>query len=215
MRHYLKVGSRPSRLALQQVEEIAGLLPNLKLEIIPIATKGDKDKNTPLAFKEGSSFFSYEIEQALLEDKIDLAVHSAKDLEEDIPGELAIAAMTKSISAFDCLVSKDNQTLPELAPGSIIGTSSKNRREAILKFRGDFITKDIRGNIEERLAQFDQGKSDAIIVAQAALIRLGLTERITQILPFSIIKPHPLQGRLAIQVRRQRKDLLDFFRSIQ
>lgn len=215
MKNYLKVGSRPSQLALRQVEEIASLLPGLKFEVIPIATKGDKDKNTPLVFKEGSNFFSYEIEQALLSGEIDLAVHSAKDLEEDIPRELTIALMTKSISPFDCLVSKDRQTLSGLAAGSLIGTSSKNRSEAILKFRGDLIIKDIRGNIEERLEQLDQGKFDAIIVAQAALIRLGLTERISQIIPLSIIKPHPLQGKLAIQLRRNRKDLLDLFRSVQ
>ena len=215
MRDYLKVGSRPRQLALRQVEEIASLLPDLKLEVIPIKTKGDKDKNTPLVFKEGSNFFSYEIEQALLEGEIDLAVHSAKDLEEDVPRELTIALMTKSINSFDCLVSKDNRTLSELAAGSIIGTSSKNRREAILKFRGDLIPKDIRGNIEERLEQLDQGKFDAIVIAQAALIRLGLNWRISQIIPFSIIKPHPLQGRLTVQVRRDREDLLDFFRSAQ
>jgi len=196
---------------LRQVEEVAELLPDLRFEAIPIKTKGDKDKRTPLVFKEGSDFFSYEIHQALLRGEIDAAIHSAKDLEQDIPQDLTIAAVTKSISPFDCLVSRGNHTLSDLAPGCLIGTSSKNRREAVLRFRGDLIVKDIRGNIEERLAQLDQGEFDAVIVAEAALIRLGLTSRIAEIFPASIVKPHPLQGKLAIEIHRNRKDLLKTF----
>lgn len=214
MRQYLRVGSRPSQLALRQVEEIAGFFPNLKFEIITIETKGDKDKTTPLVFKEGSNFFTDEIHQALLKGEIDLAVHSAKDLEQDIPQGLTIAARTKSISPFDCLVSRNKKKISELAQRSIIGTSSRKRKEAILSFRPDLLTCDIRGNIEQRLAQLDQGKFDAVIIAEAALIRLGLSFRITEVLPASKFKPHPLQGRLAIEINQASKDLLKIFRRI-
>jgi len=189
-------------------------LPGFKFEVIPILSQGDKDKKTPLAFKEGSNFFTYEIEQALLEGRIDLAVHSAKDLEDNPPPGLVIAALTDSLSRFDCLVAAGNFNLDSLPPGSRIGTSSQNRKQAISKYRNDLVTLDIRGNVPERLFQLDRGNFEAVIVAEAALKRLGLEKRISQVIPLDILEPHFLQGRLAIQVRDTRKDLLKIFRSI-
>ncbi|MCF7908093.1 MAG: hydroxymethylbilane synthase [Candidatus Omnitrophica bacterium] len=214
MIRYIKIGTRPSSLALKQVEEVKQLLPFFNFEVVVIKTKGDKDKKTPLAFKEGSDFFTYEIEAALLSGEIDLAVHSAKDLEDEIPKSLIVAALTKSISRADCLVVRGNFTLDTLPKGSRIGTSSKNRKQAILNYREDLVALDIRGDIEERLAQVDCGKYDAVVMAKAALIRLGLEKRISQIIPFSIIEPHHLQGRLAIQLFRKRDDLLEIIRRL-
>lgn len=207
----IRVGTRPSCLALRQVEEVQTQIPGINFKVIPILTEGDKDKTTPLILRENSDFFSYEIEQALLRGEIDAAVHSAKDLEENIPDELSIVAMTKSISRFDCFVSRFGYTLDTIPAGSIIGTSSRNRREGIKGYRKDLIIKDIRGNVDERLKQLNRGDFDAIVVAHAALIRLGLSGRITNIIPFNIINPHLLQGRLAVQILKKRQDLRRIF----
>lgn len=214
MNQILRTGTRPSRLAIKQVEEISSLLPDLLFKVITIETKGDRDKATPLPALEGTDFFTHEIEEALLAGWIDLGIHSAKDLEESSPDGLIIAATTASVSPHDCLVSGRGETLKTLAPGSAVGTSSAKRKEAIRKFRKDLIVKDIRGDIDERLQQLDRGDFDAIIVAHAALLRLGYETRIAEIIPEYIIEPHPLQGKLAIQIRRDRTDLADIFRRI-
>jgi len=210
----IRAGTRPSSLALKQVEEIKQHFKDISFNPVTIKTKGDKDKITSLTLKENSNFFTYELEEALLNKEIDIAIHSAKDLEDDIRPELIIAVTTKSINEFDCLVSRGNFTLDTLPVGSSIGTSSVNRRKGITNYRNDLICKDIRGNIEERLAQLDRGDFDAIVVAQAALVRLGLEALKLQIIPFEIIKPHPLQGRLAIQVSREREYLVKIFGEI-
>ena len=210
----IKTGTRPSPLALKQVEEIQRLVPEVCLGIVPIETGGDKDKITPLVDQEESDFFSAEIEQALLDGSIDIGIHSAKDLEKDIPEGLVIVALTESISPYECLVSRGDIPLDKLPAASRIAASSRKRRDAILRFRHDLVVERIRGNIDERLAQLDGGKFDALIVAHAAMLRLGYEDRITQIIPQEIIPAHPLQGRLAVQIRSDRKDLLGIFRSI-
>lgn len=209
----IKVGARPSRLALKQVEEIKKRFPKIDMQVVPIYTQGDLDKTTSLLGRDDSDFFTREIETALLNGDIDMAVHSAKDLEENTPKDLIIAAMTDSISPFECLVSRGNLTLDKLSLGARVGTSSLRRKECLLNFRPDLKAQDIRGNIEERLKQLDENKFDAVILAHAALIRLGLEERIAQIIPEAIISAHPLQGRLAIQIRKDRDDLLNIFRN--
>jgi len=210
----IRVGARPSQLSLKQVKEIHLRVPKVEFKVIPIKTKGDKDKLTPLSFQENSDFFTFEIERALLNRKIDIAIHSAKDLEENIPSDLIIACMTKSISKFDALIAKGNFTLETLPAGSIVGTSSRNRKFAVSNYRKDLATLDIRGDIDERLLQLDKGYFDAIIVGHAALLRLGYENRISQIIPSNIIQPHPLQGRLAVEVCKDRKDLKKIFRRI-
>lgn len=210
----IRVGARPSRLSLKQVKEIHLCVPKVEFKVIPIKTKGDKDKLTSLSLRENSDFFTFEIERALLNRRIDIAIHSAKDLEENIPSDLVIACMTKSISIFDSLIARDNFTLETLPAGSIVGTSSRNRKLAVSNYRKDLTALDIRGDIDERLFQLDKGYFDAIIVSHAALLRLGYENRISQIIPLDIIQPHPLQGRLAVEVRKDRKDLMKIFRRI-
>jgi hydroxymethylbilane synthase len=214
MTKIIKAGTRPSALALKQVEEISLRLPDFKIEAVSIATRGDKDKISPLPDAGESDFFTREIEQALICGDIDIAIHSAKDLEKDMPEELTIAATTASISPLECLVSRANLPLEKLPEGASIGTSSRKRKEGILRFRPDLVSKDIRGNIDERLKQLDDGEFDAIIIAHAALIRLKYGHRITEIIPKEIIAPHPLQGRLAVQIRKDRDDLLEIFRNL-
>lgn len=214
MSKILKIGTRPSPLALKQVEEIGALFPDVGFEIVKIKTRGDRDKLTPISLSGAGDFFTFDLEQALLDKRIDAAIHSAKDLEKNIPDGLIVAAVTKCISPYECLVSNSNLKLAELPAGSRVGTSSKIRKEALARHRKDLLIKDIRGTIEERLRQLDKGDFEAIIVAHAALIRLGITERIAEIIPVEIIQPHPLQGRLAVEVRKDNRDLFRLFRRI-
>jgi len=207
----IKLGTRPSILALKQVEELKNLLPQIAFDVVSIKTRGDKDKLTPLTLCENSNFFTHEIEQALLSGEIDIALHSAKDLPDEILEESVIIAKTKSISRFDCLVANGDFTLDSLPKNSFVGTSSKARSAGVLKYRPDLRIKDIRGNVDQRLEKLEDGEFDAIIVAQAALIRLGLENKISQVIPFNILEAHPLQGRLAIQVLKSRVDLKDTF----
>ena len=210
----IRIGARPSKLAIKQVEEIISKIDPIDFDIIIIETKGDRDKKTSLAGQEFSDFFTYEIEQKLIYGEIDIAIHSAKDLELAPPKELIIAAMTASISPFEALVSKENLTLAKLYKDSVVGTSSVNRKSAINRYRPDLIVKDIRGNVDERISQLDSGRYDAIVVAHAALLRLDLEDRVSEIISKDIIDPHPLQGRLAIQTRHGREDLIEIFRGL-
>lgn len=212
-----KIGTRTSPLALRQVEEIVScikrLYPDFSYETVGIDTYGDRDRITPISEIEGTDFFTREIDDALLKGEIDLAVHSAKDLPDKMPEGLTIAVITKSLDPYDALVSKGNLKIERLPLGARIGTSSLRRKIQLKKYRGDFQIIDIRGNIEERLQGLDYGYQppnsnhkltlDAIVIAACALVRLGLEERITQRIAFEILKPHPLQGSLAVVIRKE------------
>jgi len=202
-----RIGIRTSPLALRQVEEILRVLrkfyPDFEAEIIGIDTYGDKDKATPISQIEGTDFFTREIDEALLKDKVDFAVHSAKDLPDTLKKGLVIAALSKSLDPYDALVSKNGLKLAELPQGARIGTSSFRRKTQLSRYRDDFDIVDIRGNIEERLEKLDNGNLEGIVIAVCALVRLGLENRITQRIPFEVLKPHPLQGALAIVTRAE------------
>ncbi len=208
-----RIGTRTSPLALKQVEEIVGALeefyPAIKIEEVGIDTYGDRDKATPISQIEGSNFFTREIDEALLVGEIDFAVHSAKDLPDNLRENLVIAAITGSIDPYDVLVSKSGLKLHELPYGARIGTSSLRRKAQLKEYRNDFQIVDIRGNIEERLEKLDNSDLEAIVIAAAGLIRLGLGDRITQRIPFEILKPHPLQGALAVVIRTEDSQLLN------
>ncbi len=202
MARILRVGTRKSPLAIKQVDEVVTILkriyPDTEVDIIPIDTYGDKDKNTPISDIEGSDFFTRELDQVLLKGEIDFAVHSAKDLPDGLTRGLKIEFTTESIDPYDCLVSKSGLKLDELPKGAKIGTSSLRRKTQLKKYRSDFEIIDIRGNIGERLEKLDNSDLDAIVIAKAGLIRLGLEHRMTQKIPFEILRPHPLQGSLAV-----------------
>lgn len=214
MHRIIRLGVRPSILAVKQAEEIQNQIIPVRFKTILIETQGDKDKKTLFSAIEGSDFFTREIEEALLSGSIDAAVHSAKDLGEVIPPELTIAAITASISPYECLVSRGNKRLNTLVYGAKVGTSSSKRKVALLRYRPDLQVCDIRGTIEERLHQLDQGRFDAIIMAHAALIRLRLEERIAEIISPGIIEPHPLQGALVVQVRADDSRLIRLFSKV-
>lgn len=213
-----KVGTRTSPLAMKQVDEIVYHLKNyyqdINIEIVGIDTYGDKDKVTPISDIEGTDFFTREIDNALLRDEIDFAVHSAKDLPDKIPEGLFVTAITKSIDTDDALVSKYNLGIDELKKGARIGASSQRRKSQLMAYRNDFHIVDIRGNIHERLDKLEKDNLDAIVVAACALTRLGLEHKISQRLPHNILKPHPLQGSLAIVVKEDRRELIEFLRVI-
>ncbi len=212
----LKVGTRPSQLALKQTEEILDKLKNLysdlSTDIIKIPTTGDKDKKTPISEVEGSDFFTKEIDEALLKGDIDFGIHSAKDLPDELQKGLAVVAITKSIDPYDALVSRGDKTLENLRIGAKVGASSLRRKVQLKKYREDFCIVDIRGDIEERLEILEKDNLDAIIVACCALKRLDLEYRITQRIDFCILKPDPLQGSLAIVAREDEKELINFLK---
>ncbi|MFQ5951946.1 MAG: hydroxymethylbilane synthase [Candidatus Omnitrophota bacterium] len=205
-----KIGTRTSPLALKQVEEILGSLkkarPDFEAEIVGIDTHGDKDRKTPISSMEGTDFFTREIDEALLKGKIDMAVHSAKDLPDKMTDGLVIAAVTRTIDPYDVLVSRSGLKLDELPRGARIGTSSQRRKTQLRKYRDDFEIVDIRGNIEERLELLES--LDGIVIAAAGLMRLGLEDRITQRISLDVLRPHPLQGVLAVIVRSKDKELI-------
>ena len=214
MQKSIRIGTRPSLLALKQVKEIERKLPGIRFEVVSIMTKGDKDKETSLLDMEKTDFFTREIEDALLRGEIDAAIHSAKDLEDTTPKGLMTACVTKSISPFESLVSNGNLKLGELPSGAFIGISSRRRKKGVKKFRKDLNIKHIRGNVNERIDKLDGTEFDAIVVAHAALLRLGCESQVAEIISPDVIEPHPLQGKLAVQVRSDRHDIIEIFRGI-
>lgn len=216
MEQIYKAGTRTSPLALKQVEEVLESLrrfyPTFKAKVVRINTSGDKDRDTPISEIEGSDFFTREIDKALLRREIDFAIHSAKDLPDEIAKGLKVAAITASIDPRDVLVSKGNLKLSELPVGAKIGTSSLRRKIQLKAYRDDFEIIDIRGNIGKRLNILSNSDLDAILIAAAGLIRLGLEDEISQRLSTEIIQPHPYQGALAIVVRREDRELFNLLR---
>jgi hydroxymethylbilane synthase len=151
----------------------------------------------------GQGVFTKEIQRALLDHRIDLAVHSLKDLPTDAPPELIIAAVPQRAPCGDVLVSPAWKTLDQLPAGAVVGTSSIRRRAQLLSVRPDLQMKDIRGNIDTRLRKLHQGEYQALVLAEAGLARLGLAGEITQSIPMSVILPAVGQGALALETRRE------------
>lgn len=214
MQKIIKVVSRQSNLAIKQVEEVFNLLGNIKYELLTLKSFGDNHKDISLLNDYiRADFFTKELDEIILEEKADIAIHSAKDLPYPLPENLEIIALTPRADNSDSLVCKEDVSikLSELPAGTVIGTSSAKRRQELESFNPHLTLKSIRGTIEERINQVDSGDYDAVIVATCALIRLGLENRITEILPF---KTHPLQGALAIVAKKGRTDLKDLFKQI-
>lgn len=210
-----RIGTRTSSLALKQVDEVLAAIrkyyPLIKTEVVGVTTYGDRDKITPISDIEGTDFFTCDIDDALLSGKIDFAVHSAKDLPCKLKDELTIVAVTKSVDPYDVLISKSGIKLNCFPPGAKIGTSSFRRKQELKKYRGDFVIVDIRGNIEERIEKLEKTDLDGIVIAAAGLIRLGLESKITQRISFKVLRPHTLQGSLAVVVREDDLRLTDLF----
>lgn len=201
----LTFATRPSALARWQTQHVAGLLQskwqNLSCQEEVITTKGDRLLDKPLPEIGGKGLFTYELEQALLDGRVDAAVHSLKDLPtEDVPG-LVIGVIPIRADVRDVLVCPAGKGLDDLPAGAVVGTSSTRRQAQLLAYRNDLTVKPIRGNVDTRIRKATEGQYDAIILAAAGMIRLGLQDHITQYLPFGIMLPAPGQGALAVQCR--------------
>ncbi len=196
MNSYLKVAARSSVLSRAQVQEVLQELrqfhPHIEFDTNWVETTGDRDLNTSLRTLEKTDFFTKEIDALLLSGKCRLAIHSAKDLPEPLPQGLIVVALTQGLDPSDVIVLRDGDTL---FPAAKIGTSSARREQNILALRSDLICVDIRGTILQRLALLDTGIVDGVVMAEAALIRLNLTQRNRIPLPG---ERAALQGQLAI-----------------
>lgn len=201
----LVIGARGSKLSLWQANHIAALLcaahPQLTVSIRTYVTTGDRFLDAPLAQIGGKGLFTKELETAMLQGDIDLAVHSLKDMPAELPPGLAIEAVTKRQNPDDAFVSNRYASLADLPPGARLGTSSLRRKAQILSARPDLAVMNLRGNVDTRLRKLDEGEYDAIILAAAGLQRLGLAGRITQFLPHELCLPAVGQGALAIETR--------------
>ena len=205
----LRIGSRGSQLALWQANHIAGLLRTRghegKIEIIP--TTGDKITDVPLAQVGtkgglGKGIFTKEIEDALAAGRVDLAVHSLKDLPTELPAGFEIAAVTKREDPRDAFCSLLYSTIEELPQGARVGTSSLRRQAQLKAIRPDLDVHPLRGNVDTRLRKLEHGEYAAILLALAGLKRLGKIELMKQIIPAEIMCPAAGQGALAIEIRR-------------
>jgi hydroxymethylbilane synthase len=202
----LKIGTRGSPLALYQANWVRDRLfettPHLKVSLVTIKTTGDKIQDSPLAKIGGKGLFVKEIEEALLEGKIDLAVHSIKDVPTEFPEGLHLSAITKRENPLDILISRNGTGLRDLPKGARIGTSSLRRQAQLLHFRSDLEILPLRGNLDTRLRKLEGMDLDGIVLAMAGVKRLGLETRITEILSEEICLPAIGQGALGIETRR-------------
>ncbi len=204
----IKIGTRASKLALWQANFVAQKLSeNFPVELVKIQTTGDKILDAPLAKIGGKGLFTKEIENALAEKKIDLAVHSLKDVPSELPAGFEIAAITQRENPFDAFVSNNFDSLEDLPSGAVIGTSSLRRAAQILNLRADLKIENLRGNVDTRLKKLDAGNFDAVILAAAGLERLGYSSRIKKIL--TEIIPAAGQGALAIEIRAGDSEIAD------
>ncbi len=203
----LRIGTRGSRLALAQADEIASALRahDVESELVPITTSGDRgaDPSTDPAGLKG--LFVAEIVRALRDGEVDLAVHSAKDLPAGEEDDLTIAAVPERASALDVLVTRTGT----LEPGGRVGTSSVRRRAQVFRWRPDVLLKDLRGNVDTRLRKLADGEADALVLAAAGLIRLGVVPEHAEPMSLAEMVPAPGQGCLAVQARASDRETLE------
>jgi hydroxymethylbilane synthase len=219
-RPVLVIGSRGSRLALWQAEQAKSRLlelnPALSVEIQIIKTTGDV-KPDPLSVIGSKGVFTKELEDALLDKRIDLAVHSLKDLPTIVPDGLALSAICEREDPRDALVMRAGATIASLRelPGkSTVGTSSQRRLSQLKALRPDIIVKDLRGNVDTRVRKLDEGQYDALILASAGLIRLGLRNRISAAIAIDEILPAVGQGAIAIETRSDNQVAIEATRKL-
>lgn len=202
MTRSIRLGTRSSPLALWQANWVADRLRELgaEVELVRITTTGDQ-RSGPLGAVGGQGLFTKEIQRALLDEQVDLAVHSLKDLPTELVPGLALAAVPPRERCGDALLQPRGQRLAELPQGAHVGTGSMRRQAQLLHRRPDLRVSDIRGNVDTRLRKLDDGEYDAIVLAEAGLTRLGLADRITEVLDKELMLPAVGQGALGLEVR--------------
>lgn len=215
----IRIGSRASKLALTQVEEVKTLLGQYislqQIEVIPITTSGDRIQNRSLADIGGKGLFIKELEEALIGNRIDIAIHSAKDVPPLLHRDTVLAAFSKRFDARDCLISKNFNSIDELPQGSVVGTSSARRKAILLRLRPDLKIINFRGNVDTRLRKIENDEVDAIILAACGLERLSKKQislsgevvcpkgyKNKNFIEKDVMLPAGGQGSLAIQVRK-------------
>ena len=199
----IRLGTRASALAQWQAEWVAARLRDLGVEVVlvPITTSGDRQQGQPIGTLPARGVFTKELQRALLEDRIDLAVHSLKDLPTDPAAGLCLAAVPERASVADVLVSPKYPSLEAVPPQALVGTGSLRRQAQVLHVRPDLVMKDVRGNVETRLRKLDRGEFDALVLAEAGLERLGLADRIARVLTPEVLLPAVGQGALGLETR--------------
>jgi len=212
----LRIGTRGSALARWQAEFVrAGLARHgVAAELVIIRTSGDRDRQSSLRVIGGKGVFTKELEDALLEERIDLAVHSMKDVPTTLLAGLEIAAICEREDVRDALISRGGLKLDQLPSGARIGTSSLRRQAQLRHYRSDFEMVDMRGNVDTRLAKLTQGDYDAIVLAKAGLDRLGKAEQISEILPPEICLSAAGQGAIGIETRKQEESITAAMRKL-
>ncbi len=208
----LRIATRKSALALWQAEFVKAELerhhPKLSVELVPMSTQGDRILDSPLAKIGGKGLFIKELEIAMLEERADLAVHSMKDVPVSFPEQFTLAAICEREDPRDAFVSNDFASLAALPKGAVVGTSSLRRQCQLKAARPDLQIRDLRGNVNTRLAKLDAGEYQAIILAAAGLIRLGMSERITDYIDTEASLPAVGQGAVGIECRKDDAELL-------
>ena len=206
----LRIATRKSPLALWQAEHVSGLLkeqyPDTTIELVPVVTEGDRRLDVPLAAFGGKGLFLKELEQCLLDDRADIAVHSMKDVPAHLPEGLDIACVIARGDPGDALVSDHYASLDELPQGAVVGTSSTRRKAQLLRYRPDLEIATLRGNLATRLSKLDRGDYQAIVLATSGLERLGMQQRIRQTIDQDIILPAIGQGIIGIECVKQQSD---------
>jgi hydroxymethylbilane synthase len=203
----LRIGTRGSPLALAQAREVRARIAAIQeldaeaIEIVVIRTSGDQVQDRPLTEIGGKGLFTKEIDAALIDGAIDLAVHSAKDLPTVLPRELAIAGYLPREDARDAFISRQAASLEELGHGAVVGTASLRRQALVRRLRPDLGVTLIRGNVETRLRKLDEGAVDATLLAVAGLNRLGQAAAVTSLLDLDVFPPAVGQGAIAISAR--------------
>jgi hydroxymethylbilane synthase len=201
----VRIGTRASALALWQAHEVAARIaaqPDAPpVELVHIRTSGDEQSERPLWQVRGQAFFTREIDRALLEGKVDVAVHSLKDLPTQLDDGLALAALLPRADPRDALVSRGGATLAALSHGARIGTSSLRRRAFLARLRPDATLQELRGNVPTRIERLERGEYDAIVLAAAGLARLGLAQHVTEYLPAESFPPAVSQGVIGVCAR--------------
>ena len=199
----IRIATRQSKLALWQAEHVAKLLreyyPEIRVSLIPIVTKGDKILDTPLARIGGKGLFIKELEIAIQQGEADIAVHSMKDVGVHFPEGFTLAAILQRENPFDAFVSNNYSTFDDLPHGARVGTCSLRRRMQLAAIRPDLKLLDLRGNVQTRLSKLDDGEFDAIVLASAGLIRLGLDARIRHHFTPEVSLPAIGQGAIGIE----------------
>lgn len=213
MRKEIKIGTRASLLAVTQStwvkEQIEKHNPGTRVELVKIITKGDKILDAPLAKVGGKGLFVKELEDALLDGRADLAVHSMKDVPAELPEGLHLGVVTERENPVDAFISRKYKSLSDLPQGATVGTSSLRRKSQLASQRPDLVIVDLRGNLDTRLRKLDEGQFDAIVVATAGLNRLGMADRITSLFTPELMLPAIGQGALGLELRKDDQDLLD------